>query len=348
MSTKVYFFPNKTVRHMSEPISVVMPAYNSDRYIIEAIESIRKQTYKNFEFIIIDDGSIDQTFEIISSYEKMDGRIRGLSQENKGISRTLNRLIDEAKHEWVAIMHADDIALPKRLEKQITFAKLHPNLVACGSYAYHINENSKVLGLSKVGPTTEEEFHVRCRKGELIHLIHPTILLRKNAVIKVGGYNSVFDGSEELELLSRLLVLGQILTIAEPLMLYRIHSSSMTMQRFFHMSVFSRYVQACQRARADGNRPKTWDKFKYEYENAPVFSRFRRYIDDLSHFYYRKFAVMVSGERYLYAMTLFFLSALLNPKYAVLRAWNQRFSIEARSFLNARKVLVDWESNNDY
>ena len=332
---------------MSDPISVVMPAYNADKYIIEAIESIMKQTYKNFEFIIIDDGSTDQTFEIISSYEKMDGRIRGLSQENKGISRTLNRLIYEAKYEWIAIMHADDIALPKRLEKQIAFAKLYPKLVACGSYAYHINENSKVLSLSKVGPTTEEEFYVRCKKGEIIHLIHPTMLLRKDVVIKVGGYNSVFDGSEELELLSRLLVLGQILTIAEPLMLYRIHSSSVTMRRFFDMRVFSRYVRAYQHARANGNKPKTWGKFKNEYENAPVFSRFRRYMDDLSQFYYRKFAVMVAGERYLYAMTLFLLSALLNPKYAVSRAWNQRFSIEARCFLDSSKALIDRKSGND-
>jgi glycosyltransferase involved in cell wall biosynthesis len=326
------------VKPMSNPVSVVMPAYNAEKYIREAIESIRKQTHQDFELIILDDGSKDRTFDIIRTYCDLDNRICGISQENRGISRTLNRLIDMAHNEWVAIMHADDIALPQRLEKQIAMANNSRDLVACGSYAYHIDESSKILGLSKVGPTTYDEFIEMCNKGDIIQLIHPTMFLKKEAVIKAGGYNPLFDGAEELELTNRLLKIGKIMAIPEPLILYRIHGSSVTMQKFFMMRVFSRYIRACQHARSKGLEIEVWETFKYDYDNACRWNRLKRKIDDLSQFYYRKFAVMISGRKYLHAIQFFLLSVLLNPKYALSRVWNQRLSKQARSFLSITKV----------
>jgi glycosyltransferase involved in cell wall biosynthesis len=326
-------------------LSVVMPAYNSHRFIEDSIQSILGQTFQDFELIIVDDGSTDPTLEIAQRYAKCDSRVSIIQSDHGGISQAINRGIEHAKSDWIAIMHADDIALPQRFEKQHTAAKRNPQVIAWGTYAYHINELGKILGLSEVGPTTADEFYIRCQKGEIIQLIHPTMLMRKEAVMKVGGYNSLFDGSEELELLCRLGALGPILSIAEPLLLYRIHSSSVTMQRFFHMRAFSRFIRACQRARAEGREPPTWEIFKNEYVNGPWVKRLRRHIDDLSQFNYRKFAVMVSGEQYLHAMWCFFLSALLNPKYALPRAWNQRFSKQARSSLNLTKAPTRRDSD---
>ena len=98
-----------------------MPAYNAEKFVGEAIESILNQSHKDFELIVIDDGSKDNTFNIIQKYAKRDARIKAYHQENQGISNTLNRGIAIAESEWVAIMHADDISLPGRIEKQLNF-----------------------------------------------------------------------------------------------------------------------------------------------------------------------------------------------------------------------------------
>ncbi|MEM1989649.1 MAG: glycosyltransferase family 2 protein [Candidatus Bathyarchaeia archaeon] len=318
---------------MKATISVIMPAYNTERYVSQAIKSILQQSYPHFEFLIIDDGSTDRTPDILQEYAKKDARIRVILQEHRGISETLNRGIEEARYDWIAIMHADDIALPHRLERQMQAAMTNPRVVAWGAYAYHISEKGKVLGLSKVGATSEEEFYTKRRNGEIIHLIHSTAFMRKEAVLRVGGYNSLFDGSEDLELFDRLSELAPVLAIPEPLLLYRIHASSVTLQRFFKMRTFTRFIRARQRAKAEGREPPTWDEFIRVYESASVFKQLRRKIDDLSQFYYRRFAVAVSSEHYFKGLLFFAISALLNPRYAVLKAWNQRFTKDARRAL---------------
>jgi glycosyltransferase involved in cell wall biosynthesis len=321
-------------------ISVVMPAYNSERFIGAAIGSILHQTFKTFEFNIVDDGSTDRTAEIIDSYVKEDPRLNVIRADHRGVSNAINLGVEHAKYNWIAIMHADDIALPQRLERQIRASRVNSDVVAWGAYAFQINERSKVLGLSKVGATTVEEFYKKYRRGETIQLIHPTALICKRALLKMGGYNTMFHSCEDLELFNRLSLLGPILAIPEALILYRIHRSSNTMQRFFEMRAFARFIRSCQRARAEGQEPPTWHRFKEEYEGTPMFKKARRQIDDLSQFYYRKFAVEVSSERYLQATIFFCLSIVLNPRYALPRVWNQRFSKLARSSLKATKTRI--------
>ncbi|MGH7829936.1 MAG: hypothetical protein ACREP8_07135, partial [Candidatus Binatia bacterium] len=123
----------------------------------------------------------------------------------------------------------------------------------------------------------------------------------------------------------------------EPLILYRIHGSSNTMNRFFEMRAFARFVRARQQARAQGGELPVWENFHRQYENAPTFKRFRRRLDDLSQFYYRRFAVAVAAERYVEAVRFLSCSAVLNPTYALPRAWKQRFARPARNSIDAAK-----------
>ena len=109
-----------------------MPAYNAEKYINEAIDSILAQTFTDFEFIIIDDGSTDSTCAIVESYS--DSRIRFFKNEhNLGVAATLNRGLDLARGEYIARMDADDISLPTRFEKQAAYMDSHPDVVVCGT-----------------------------------------------------------------------------------------------------------------------------------------------------------------------------------------------------------------------
>jgi glycosyltransferase involved in cell wall biosynthesis len=318
-------------------ISVVMPVYNCERFVGAAIESILRQTSANFEFIIVDDGSTDRSREIISSYARRDSRIRVVNKANGGIARAINQGIDAARFDWIAIMHADDIALPQRLELQMAKAKGHPNVVGWGGFAYHIDEKGKTLALSKLGPTTEDEFYTRLRQGEPILVIHTTAFIQKHSFIAAGGYDPTFQCSEDLEFFDRLSLLGPLLAIPEPIALYRIHSSSNTMKRFREQRMEIRFIYSRQRARAQGKEEPEWEDFAREYLGAPLSARLRRRIDYLAQFYYRKFGVAISEEAYVGAIRFLTLAALLSPRYAASKAWNQRFSRSARKALRARK-----------
>lgn len=314
-------------------ISVVMPAYNSEKFIAEAIESILQQTYTDFEFIIVNDGSTDSTLDIINQYAKADNRIRVITKPNSGVGNTLNRGIEESNHDWIAIMHADDIALPERLEEQVKAVQLNQNVVAWGSYAYHINSTGKIMSVSAAGPTTEEEFQQLRQDGNVVIVLHPTAFLHKETVLKAGCYNSNFDGSEELELFDRMAQYGPIVAISKPLLLYRIHSSSISMNRFFLMRKFTRYVRARQRARLKNEPIGDFKEFIEGYNNASWHIRIRRQSDDLSQFYYRRSGLNFGEGNHLKAVFFFIISSLLNPRYAISRVRQQMFSKSSQKAL---------------
>jgi len=117
--------------------TVIMPAYNAERYLAEAIESVLGQTWKDFELIILDDGSRDRTLEIAQSYALRDSRVRVESHTNMGIAPTLNLGLALSESEWVIQMHADDVMMPNRIERQLAFVAEHPELAVASSWIKH-------------------------------------------------------------------------------------------------------------------------------------------------------------------------------------------------------------------
>ena len=122
-------------------VSVLMSVYNGDRYLDEAIDSILSQTYENFEFIIINDGSTDHTKDILSSYSNQDNRIRVFHQKNHGLTFSLNRGLELSRGKYVARMDADDISSPRRLEEQINYLRANPEVGVLGTQMEIINES---------------------------------------------------------------------------------------------------------------------------------------------------------------------------------------------------------------
>jgi len=125
-------------------ISVIMPVYNRAEFIGEAIQSILSQTYKNFELIIIDDASTDNTLKVISEFTDDDDRILLLkNKKNEGVAATRNRGIEIAKGEFIAFMDSDDISLPQRFEKQVKIFCSHKEVIVCGSMGYKTNTTQR-------------------------------------------------------------------------------------------------------------------------------------------------------------------------------------------------------------
>lgn len=208
-------------------ISVVMPAYNAEKYIGEAIESILNQTFKDFEFIIINDGSVDHTKEIIQKYN--DSRIVLLENDkNRGIVLSLNKGLDAATGEYIARMDADDIALMNRLERQAEYLDEHKDIGVLGTGICIFGE--KIKEQKRVFTTNSEQL-----KAELIFnpcIAHPTVMIRKSVLQKYNlKYNTEFAGAEDYYLWWNIAKVSKIATLPDILLDYRIHESQITKKK---------------------------------------------------------------------------------------------------------------------
>lgn len=212
-------------------VSIIMPVYNAEKYLSEAIESILTQTYKKFEFIIIDDGSTDNSLEIIKSYALKDKRIKFFTRENKGLVNTLNELISLSNGKYIVRMDADDISLPKRVEMQVTFMEKYKDIYLAGTkYDLLIEQNTDIQLIDSMRRIQKKvnSFTNNISQNVLIGyvLLHPTWIFRKELISLIGNYKN-YNHCEDGEFLFRILSNGyKIGIIEEKLFKYRIYNNS--------------------------------------------------------------------------------------------------------------------------
>ncbi len=204
-------------------ITVAMSVYNGEPYLAEAIESVLAQSFTDFEFLILDDGSSDSSRETILRYAAQDARIRPIIRENRGLIASLNQLVAEARAPLIARMDADDVCLPQRFARQIAFFAEHPDYGVVGSWSEDIDEagrsiQSEALGLDQ--PTTHEAFLASIDAGGPL-LCHPAVMYRAEVVRAVGGYHAAFRHCEDLDLWLRLATRTRLRSIPERLLRYR-------------------------------------------------------------------------------------------------------------------------------
>lgn len=220
-------------------VSVVMSVYNGERYIKESIESVLNQSEKDFEFIIIDDGSTDKSLEIIKEYEERDDRIKLISRENKGLIYSLNEGIELSNSEYIARMDCDDISNPERLEEQLKYMKEN-NLAICGSFAESIDKDGNEIG-DMVYPTGLNNI----RRFAILHnpFIHPSVMFKKSIIQKVGSYKSFFKYIEDYELWTRIIFKHSVDNIPKQLLRYRLHDNQITRRFNFKMRLIGVVVR---------------------------------------------------------------------------------------------------------
>ncbi|MDO8639216.1 MAG: glycosyltransferase [Candidatus Daviesbacteria bacterium] len=205
-------------------VSVVMPVFNADRYIHKAIESILNQTLKNFEFIIINDASVDKTLQIIYEFKKKDKRIRLINnKKNLQMAQSLNLGVNEAKSGLIARMDQDDISLPDRLKIQYDFMQSNPSVAIVGNDIIIIDEDDKITG-KRTYPTISNELKKILFRYSAF--AHPTVMFRKSAFKEVGGYNVEKYPCEDIDLWFRLGKKFEFASIPSFLFKYRVSLNS--------------------------------------------------------------------------------------------------------------------------
>jgi glycosyltransferase involved in cell wall biosynthesis len=195
--------------------------YNGEVYVEECIDSILNQTFQDFEYIILNNGSTDRTAEILNSYT--DSRIHIIHQENLGISRSLNKGINLSKSALIARLDADDYALPQRLEKQIAFMGKYPDVILCGSRILElIGEKLSEQRIAFV----ESDQAIKKSMSLFNPFAHSAVIFRKNIFFKAGGYNCQLKYCQDYDLWLRMLSFGEARILKEELGVARILEES--------------------------------------------------------------------------------------------------------------------------
>lgn len=197
-----------------------MAVYNNESYLKKAIESVLSQSFKNFEFLIVNDASTDNSFNIIESFAKNDKRIKVINNIKKiGLTKSLNRALRQAQGEYIARMDGDDICFPERLARQFTFMEKNQNIGFCGTAPILIDKNDKKIG-KKIHPVKNKD--IRRVVLSYCPFIHSTLMFRRQILEKVGLYNEAFIFAQDYELILRLMSKYKAANLKEPLLYYRV------------------------------------------------------------------------------------------------------------------------------
>ena len=238
------------MRGMSSPplVSVVMAVFDGEQYVKEALDSILGQSFRDFEFIIINDGSIDNTTGILQQYAQLDERLRVFHQENRGLIAALNRGCRLARGKYIARMDADDIAFPERFERQVDFLDRHPTVAVLGGAIKLINAKGASIGEWR-NPVDDRQIKEALHRTNCF--CHSTIMMRKDAFDATEGYRRPFLHAEDYDLWLRMAEHFELANLPDALLYYRVHARQVSARNIRQQVLSALAAEAAARIRRD-------------------------------------------------------------------------------------------------
>ena len=221
-------------------ISVILPVYNSQEFLSQSINSILNQTYKNFELIIINDGSTDNSKEICKYFSKKDNRIIFIDKDHEGLTKSLNKALKIAKGKYIARQDADDVSLPERFEKQINWFLKNERRVLCGTNCKILNnnnfyKNNKSLKFTNSGIKKKLKYS-NC-------FVHSTAMFLRNSSQKLGNYDENLEYAQDYDLWWKLATLGEVGNLNEKLLILRNRENSISVKNKNNQTL--NFIQSC-------------------------------------------------------------------------------------------------------
>lgn len=211
-------------------ISVLMSVYNAEKYLSDAINSILNQTHRNFEFIIVEDGSLDKSLEICRKYCKQDARIKLIENRvNLGLTKSLNIALGQCRGKYIARMDADDISLPIRFNRQKKYLDFHPEIALVGSFYHEIDEQGSIQRQNI--RFAVEPILVAWKLRFKNPIPHPPIMFRREVLKKLNGYDEAYPYAQDYDFFFRMSKYFKLSNIPEILFLWRVHDNSISSSR---------------------------------------------------------------------------------------------------------------------
>lgn len=310
-----------------EALSVIMSVKNGEKFLHKAIDSVLNQTFKNFEFVIINNDSSDSTQEILENFIKKDSRIKILTNfNNETLYQARIKAIKEAKYEWCALMDADDECHPQRFQKQVDFINNteFENLAVVSTYGKYINKNSTIVANFFSGPKDINQFKNIFSNNDSFAIIDPSSIIKKDIFFKIGGYleNNI---AADLDFYYKIAEAGYLIqTIASPLYYYRIHGGGYGVKNTMKQCKATHLLNYNMRLRRSGKEEITEQQFNINFWNKASY-RIPRKILDYSKTYY-KISTRSFIEKKIFTFFLnIILAFLFSPRYVLKKIYQQLF-----------------------
>ena len=304
-------------RANSPRVSVLMTCYNTSQYLPEAVNSVLKQTYRDFEFIIVNDGSTDNSAEYLDQLD--DPRVTVIHQKNQGLGTPINKHLQACRGEFIARLDSDDYSYPQRLEKQVALMESSSDLIAIGSYMQFFNQNGELK--SNTFPVQHKDI-----LGGLLNgwhtMPHATMMIRRSLFDKIEGYAWCGVG-EDWGLQLDAAKYGKLGMVPEPLYKMRLHSTSNAWKGAAR--VFLGFDFAIQRYREweNGEPETTSEQFLREWENAGFWKRTSVNLRAISSTYHRQSMVDKLNGKRVSATAKLMVSAMLHPAKTFGSLWKR-------------------------
>ncbi len=312
-------------------VSVIIPVYNQELYLAETIESVLGQTYRNFELILIDDGSVDNSAEIIAQYASKDNRIVAIHIPNGGKAKAINKAAKLAKGALLAFMDHDDCMMPYRLEKQVAYLDSHSEVSAVNCNCQYIDENGTDLGVQRYNQlSSPEESKTAMQQKKHIMCAFTALTVRKLAFDKIGGLRSRYWPSDDIDFINRLPQNGFLLVILnETLVKYRIHSGSTTSSQQWQLFRMADYTNHCIGQRNSELEEPTLTQFMAMRKKDGWWVNMQRKAHNHSILYLQKANFQLKLKNYLKFLIYFAKASILDSKYVVSNA-RKRFKVMSK------------------
>ena len=278
--------------------SVLMTVYNTKAFLPEAIDSVLNQTYSDFEFLIIDDGSTDGSLEVLQEYVRRDKRIRLVAQANQGCSEAGNTGFRISDADWIFRVDSDDVMYPNRLARQVEFIKSHPDAKAVSAMVHFIDEHGRKIVTSRPDLFTREDWDVYHRECRPVVIPHTVSALHRQTVLDVGGYN--YDYFSDTYLFSRIVEAGHLILVqSEVLGAYRFHTTSVMSKNVFWSEVGSEWIHENWQRRRSGTNEIDWESYRKSWQGWGICRRLNQYRLTNARMHMREIARLLHSKRRL-------------------------------------------------
>jgi glycosyltransferase involved in cell wall biosynthesis len=280
-------------------ISVLMPVYNGAAFVEQSIESVLAQSFIDFELVIVNDGSTDDTPAILRGLAAKDARIRIVTKPNSGISETLNAGLAVARAPWIARLDADDLMLPQRLERQWAFVSADPGVVAAGSYYEIVNSQGEGRGILYPLPRNRDELAAIMAARDPLSFTHPTMIYLRDVATCLGGYRKAYEPCEDADLFARMLAEGGIILIQpEVLTRYRVHPGSISSRKMTEQFTTLRFIYHNFYAARDNKPVLSHEAFLDLRQRRPLGEKLQERLLLVSEYFYRAYTTAkVEGHK---------------------------------------------------
>lgn len=303
-------------------VTILLPLFNGEKYIDDALTSARGQTEDQIEIIVVDDGSTDRSREIAEGHAASDPRVRVFSKPNGGTSEARNYGLSKARAPYVALLDHDDVFLPTRIELGAAFLDNNPDVAVVGSYGYRIGATGREIGVFDVGPNSKEHFKRLRDADQVIFLLAASVTFRRDVVLGLGGFRSEQDGIEDVDLWTRVSDDHIVIALPERLVKYRVHAESVSSRKLFQQLDSLERLQMNTALRRRGELELTAEEFRRRLDAQGPLRRLRRALNRRSRFSYRMAGGLLADKNPV-GVAWLLLAALLDPSVPVSRLRRQ-------------------------